>query len=57
MSNYMYLEYKYDGEQFIYEAKDLFVKKKNVGDGDGVDYMKMLNGCFTLLKVVKNVKP
>jgi len=42
MSNYMYLEYKYDGEQFIYEAKDLFVKKKNVGDGDGVDYMKML---------------
>lgn len=28
MSNSMYSEYKYDGERFIYEAKDLFVKKK-----------------------------
>lgn len=28
-----------------------------MGDGGRVGYMNMLNGCFTLSKVAKNVKP
>lgn len=44
-------------ENNLYMKLRICLWRKNMGDGGRVGYMNMLNGCFTLSKVAKNVKP